>query len=116
MEGCPVKSNKAQLDRIQKAEQCFDACCIAVRELAAALETFEKTLPALQALDAYYQGGDWLRDYAADEAGLLPPDMKRGVLSQDAPGDLLDDVCDAARQMETLTEKLRGIGLYSASI
>lgn len=29
-------------------------------------------------------------DYEADEAGLLPADLKRGVLSQDGIDDLLE--------------------------
>ena len=32
---------------------------------------------------------DWFADYDADRAGLLPPDLKRGVLSEDAVYDLL---------------------------
>ena len=37
----------------------------------------------LAAMLRYYEGGQWLSDYAADEAGLLPPTLKRGVLSED---------------------------------
>jgi hypothetical protein len=44
----------------------------------------------LQLLDAYYTSGQWKEDYEADERGELPPDMKRGVLSQDALYDLLE--------------------------
>ena len=35
-------------------------------------------------LDEYYRGGLWLSDFEADEAGLFPPDLPRGVLSEDA--------------------------------
>ena len=44
---------------------------------------------ALAELDKYYTGGAWKRDFAADEAGLLPAYLKRGVLSQDGLYDLL---------------------------
>ena len=40
-------------------------------------------------LIAYYESGQWLRDYEADERGELPRDLKRGVLSQDGLWDLL---------------------------
>ena len=40
---------------------------------------------------AYYTSGEWRDDYEADERGELPPDMKRGVLSQDALYDLLEE-------------------------
>jgi hypothetical protein len=44
----------------------------------------------LRILEDYYTSGQWLEDYEADEQGLLPDDLKRGVLSQDALYDLLD--------------------------
>ena len=37
----------------------------------------------------YYENGQWLRDYEADERGELPGDLKRGVISQDGLWDLL---------------------------
>ena len=33
----------------------------------------------------------WKRDYEADEAGQIPSDLKRGVLSQDGLYNLLHD-------------------------
>lgn len=44
----------------------------------------------IQQLNAYYTSGQWLEDYTADENGELPPNLKRGVLSQDALYDLLE--------------------------
>ena len=43
----------------------------------------------LRLLEAYYTSGEWLEDYEADERGEFPPDLKRGVLSQDALYNLL---------------------------
>ena len=40
----------------------------------------------------YYSGGQWLRDYEADERGELPADLKRGVLSQDGLWNLIEDL------------------------
>ena len=37
---------------------------------------------------------DKAKDYEADERGELPPDLKRGVLSQDALYDLLERLND----------------------
>ena len=45
----------------------------------------------LRLLEAYYTSGGWQEDYEADERGDLPPDLKRGVLSQDALYDLLEE-------------------------
>ena len=41
-------------------------------------------------LREYYENGQWLRDYEADERGKLPRELKRGVLSQDGLWDLLN--------------------------
>ncbi len=41
-------------------------------------------------LEEYYTSGEWREDYEADEAGQLPPDLKRGVLSQDGVFNLLE--------------------------
>ena len=46
----------------------------------------------LRLLDDYYTSGQWRADYEADEQGLLPDDLKRGVLSQDALYDLLTEI------------------------
>ncbi len=70
-----------RLDRIERVEQyerLFDE--------ATARPDVEK----LRLLDAYYTSGEWREDYEADERGEFPPDMKRGVLSQDALYDLLE--------------------------
>ena len=42
-------------------------------------------------LSKYYGSELWKQDYAADEAGNLPPDLKRGVLSEDGIWNLLSD-------------------------
>ena len=44
----------------------------------------------LKQLSDYYGSDAWKRDFAADEAGLLPKDLKRGVLSEDVIYDLLE--------------------------
>jgi hypothetical protein len=38
---------------------------------------------AIRILAEYYASDDWKRDFADDEAGLLPKELKRGVLSED---------------------------------
>ena len=42
-------------------------------------------------LETYLTSGEWQNDYEADERGELPPDLKRGVLAQDALYDLLEE-------------------------
>ena len=76
---------KEAIERVQHMEQCFDA----LQEMAAENpETIDKAL--LDELLAYYEDGQWLRDYTLDEQGCFPGDLKRGVLSQDGVYDFLE--------------------------
>lgn len=69
-----------RIERVEKHERLFDEASVSHAQ--------EK----LRLLDAYYTSGQWREDYEADERGELPPDLKRGVLSQNALYDLLEDV------------------------
>ena len=46
----------------------------------------------IAALKDYMDSGDWQHDYELDEAGLLPQNLKRGILSQDSLWNLLEDI------------------------
>ena len=71
-------------ERVSFYEALFD-------EVRAAGDIHEdETAQKLSMLEDYYTSGQWLRDYEADEQGLLPAELKRGVLSQDALYDLLE--------------------------
>ena len=41
-------------------------------------------------LETYYGSFEWKIDFQSDEAGLIPRDLRRGVLSEDGINDLLD--------------------------
>ena len=81
-----------RIERIRAMEEKFDALAAVAARLANAAEAYEQALPLLEELTDYYTGGQWLSDYEADEAGLIPHDLKRGVLSQDGLYDLLSDL------------------------
>ena len=71
-----------RIERVEKYERLFDEV------------TAHPDEEKLRLLEEYYSSGEWREDYEADELGELPPDMKRGVLSQDALYDLLGSVND----------------------
>ena len=48
----------------------------------------------LRELLDYYEGGQWLLDYQADERGELPRTLKRGVLSEDGLWNLLTELSE----------------------
>lgn len=72
------------VERISLMEACFDLLLRTETENPAALREDPSVKAMLQTLTGYYESGQWLRDYEMDEKGLLPRDLKRGVLSQDA--------------------------------
>jgi hypothetical protein len=51
-------------------------------------------------LSKYYSSELWKMDLAADEAGILPPDLKRGVLSEDGIWNLLADYRDIQKKKQ----------------
>ena len=51
-------------------------------------------------LSKYYGSELWKLDFAADEAGKLPPDLKRGVLSEDGIWNLLSDYRDIQKKKQ----------------
>ena len=95
-----------QIERIKLMEQHLDHASQAVMQLSAALDDFAAAQKDISELSAYYGSKDWKQDFADDEQGLLPNDLKRGVLSEDAIWNLLSDCNELnARMQELLTAK-----------
>ena len=79
------------IERIQHYEGLLDAVAPVLKDLEAALDRFDEVQAAVQELSAYYGSEEWHADLAEDEAGKLPADLKRGVLSEDGIYDVLSD-------------------------
>lgn len=94
--------------RIKEMEQCLDQATEALAQTEAALNAFKAAQPAIAMLAAYLGSDDWREDLAADERGLLPPNLKRGVLSEDGIWNLLESNRELLQQMQELaTQGLR---------
>lgn len=75
----------AQIHRICRMEQLL-------RIVQSGCDTPRYTVQeALALLEEYYFSPQWLEDYTADEAGLLPPGLSRGVLAEDTIYNLITD-------------------------
>lgn len=97
------KATEAQIRRIRENEERMDRCLQALPCLEEALEQFAAVRGDLKKLQKYLDGAYWRKDFEADEQGLLPPDLKRGVLSEDGLYDLLEAYAGlAARLREAL--------------
>ena len=85
-----MDKRKKQLARIRQMERRFRAVTAAMKRLNAALDKWEAVQDDIAALSGYYGSQEWRKDFEDDEAGLLPEDLKRGVLSEDGLWNLLD--------------------------
>ena len=97
-----MKMREEQIKRIKEMEQCLDIARSAVDKLSEALAEYVEAHDAIKKLMDYYESGLWRTDFEADEAGELPADLKRGVLSEDAVYDLITDETELRKWIERL--------------
>ena len=90
-----------QIERIKQMELRMERAAKAVMELSAALDNYESVHEDIAELDNYYGSEMWKQDYADDEAGRLPADLKRGVLSEDGIWNLLSDARELSDRLKT---------------
>ena len=81
-------------------EQLFDRASEAVAELSTAFDNYQAAQEAIATLSGYYGSDEWKQDFADDEAGLLPADLKRGVLSEDGIWNLLAEVHELEKRLK----------------
>ena len=91
-----------QIERIARMEAIYNAGLAAVSGLEQALERYAALREDLAALESYYQSPVWRQDFENDEAVALPPDLPRGVLSEDAVYDLLTAQDELLERMRAL--------------
>ncbi len=93
----PVSEDRARysveilllIERIKRMEQRFNNAMAAIKDgSAVSLKAIKEDVAELS---KYYSSELWKQDFAADEAGILPLDLKRGVLSEDGIWNLLSD-------------------------
>ena len=94
----------ARIRRITEMENRLNRIGTALKIAELCPDGLEAVREDVRALSAYFEGPLWREDFGADEAGLLPQDLKRGVLSEDAIYDLLTEY-DALKVQIQETEK-----------
>nr|MCR4721562.1 DUF4298 domain-containing protein [Lachnospiraceae bacterium] len=99
------ETNNSQSLRIRH----FEELRVAAEEMLEAYskETADALKETIDALESYYTSPEWKKDFTDDEAGLLPADLKRGVLSEDGIYNLLERY----REIES-EEKKRALFLH----
>lgn len=81
---------KAQFIRLQRILHHELAMREAERLLRSGADP-ERLQRLINEIESYYASAEWKQDFEADEAGLLPQKLKRGVLSEDGVYDLLEE-------------------------
>ena len=94
-----MSDDKEQITRIRKMERSLNRSMVAVKRLSTALDKWDAIQDDIAALDEYYGSGEWRQDFEDDEAGTLPQDLKRGVLSEDGIWNLLADCKELKNRM-----------------
>ena len=80
-----------QIERIRHFEMLLDRVAPVLGNLEEALDAFDGIQEDVRELSGYYESDEWREDFEADEAGRLPKDLKRGVLSEDGIYDVLSE-------------------------
>ena len=83
--------NQERIDRNEKMESYLDEASKVIGELSDALSKYERIRDDYYKLQEYYDSELWMQDFEADEKGLLPKGLKRGVLSEDTVFDLITE-------------------------
>jgi hypothetical protein len=93
-----------QRERIEEMEKHFERASEVVAGLSSSLEKFAQLQESVDALEAYYGSKEWKKDFRDDEKGLLPTDLKRGVLSEDGVWNLLEEIRAIKERMQDLSK------------
>ena len=80
------------ITRIQTMESYFDILQNAYHNHPDSIKNDALLNQYLHQLFDYYHNGQWLKDYELDEQGMIPMNIKRGVLSQDGLYNFFDDI------------------------
>lgn len=88
--------------RVKQMEQYMDEVLEVLKNSPELVNENEEIRLKITELENYQESGQWLLDYECDERGELPPDLKRGVLSEDILYNLL---CDVSLRGKSLLEE-----------
>ena len=86
-----INGREKQKQRIKKYETLMRDAQRFMNERNLSAESYAALSSIINQLKNYYESNEWKQDYADDEAGLLPPDLERGVLSEDGLYNLLEE-------------------------
>ena len=83
--------DKDLTERVLLMEDRYNEVMRVLATLDEAVAEYEDFKSELDVLKDYMESGQWKADFEADEDGLIPENLSRGVLSEDGLYNLLDD-------------------------
>ena len=86
---------KNLVERVARMEEASTRVENMLVQLNQGLDSYSQVQHEIEILEKYLDSKQWRADFEADEAGKLPADMPRGVLSEDCLYNLLSRVEDA---------------------
>ena len=101
-----VSTKQEQIDRITAMEAVLQTGRQAVSEAEAGFERLKEVAARLVTLNEYYGSPLWWQDFEDDEAGKLPSDLPRGILSEDEAFNLLEDYRGLLARMREFADKV----------
>ena len=90
-----------QIERIKRMEESLNRAQNVLDSLEQAWEYYLETAGDFSELEKYLSSKERKADVAADEAGELPADLHRGVLSQDGIWNLLERRDELTREIRS---------------
>ena len=102
-----MKKSK-QIERIEKMEKLMDESTKAIKELELSFSRYSRVQKKIDELADYYFSSEWKKDFADDEKGKFPADLKRGVLAEDGLYNMFSDNDDLLKKMARFIAKQNG--------
>ena len=95
-----MRPDNERIKRIKKYERIYGKALSSLKRYNDAAERLERLTPELKELISYYESEDCKADFEADEKGKLPPDLKRGVLSEDGVYNMLEELDEVMKKIK----------------
>ena len=84
-------------------ELAFNRACGVNGTILEDLEPVEKNIGTMRELAKYMDTGLWRKDFEADEAGKLPEEIRRGVLSEDGLYNVLTEYREMLERFKVIS-------------
>ena len=87
------------IDRIKEMEHTLNDSIKAIKEFEKALEKFVKAQDDINRVSTYYGSETWFSDVEEYDSGIIPQNVKVGILSEDIAYDMLMENRELAIRM-----------------